>query len=225
MKKLALLLLTVCCVFTSSVNAASKKRIIDPNNLYPQVKLETNMGLILVELDRVKAPIAVNNFLHYVVSRDYDNTIFHRVVADFVVQGGGYDSDFIPRKIGETIFNESGNGLKNTTGTIAMAREHNPHSSTRQFYFNVNDNESLDPGRSWGYTVFGEITYGEDILEKMALVETDFSEELGWEDVPVEKIILIKATLMPSDYMHIEEVVEEIVEDTNEETPAASQTQ
>ena len=187
---------------TSISSFAAKQKIIDPNNLYPQIKMDTSMGVIIVELDRVKAPIAVNNFLHYVISGQYNNTIFHRVVEDFVVQGGGYDANFIPRKVGEPIINESGNGLKNSFGTIAMARENDPHSSTRQFYFNAGENTNLDPGRSWGYTVFGSITFGEEVLEKMAVAKTDFHEGQGWEDVPVEPIVLIKATLMPSDYIH-----------------------
>lgn len=189
-------------LITVSVSTFAKQKIIDPNNLYPQVKMETSMGVIIVELDRVKAPLAVNNFLHYVISADYNNTIFHRVIADFVVQGGGYDADYIPRKIKAPIFNESGNGLKNSFGSIAMARERDPHSSTRQFYFNAGDNTNLDPGRGWGYTVFGSITYGEDVLEKMSAAETDFNEEVSWPDVPLEQIILIKATLMPADYVH-----------------------
>ncbi|TRX55790.1 peptidylprolyl isomerase [Thalassomonas sp. M1454] len=199
MKAINALFLTLLLL---SANAFAKQKIIDPNNLYPQVKMETSMGVIIVELDRVKAPIAVNNFLHYVISAEYNNTVFHRVIADFIVQGGGYDADYIPRKVGEPIFNESGNGLKNEFATIAMARERDPHSSTRQFYFNAGDNTNLDPGRDWGYTVFGSITFGEDVLEKMSAVETDFNEEVSWPDVPVEPIILIKATLMPDDYVH-----------------------
>lgn len=190
----------------ASVSAPKKEKTIDPNNLYPQVKMETTMGTIIVELDRIKAPIAVNNFLYYVITNEYNNTIFHRVMEEFVVQGGGYDIDFIPRKEKGTIFNESGNGLKNTVGSIAMARQHDPHSSSRQFFFNMADNTELDPGRSWGYTVFGSITYGEDIVEAMSKVPTGFDEDQGWDDVPVEPIVLIKATLMPADYFHHDEV-------------------
>lgn len=204
MKYFASFIISICLIVSVPVFAKKEQKIIDPNNLYPQVKLETNMGTIIVELDRIKAPYTVNNFLSLVVLGDYDNTIFHRVIADFVVQGGGYDDKYVPKTIGDTIVNESGNGLKNDTGTIAMARERNPHSSTRQFYFNVSDNDSLNPGRGWGYAVFGEITHGQEVLQKMALVETDFNEELAWEDVPVKPMILIKATLMPSDYQHEE---------------------
>ncbi|TLU61699.1 peptidyl-prolyl cis-trans isomerase [Thalassotalea litorea] len=177
-------------------------KVIAANNLYPQIKMETNKGVIIVELNRVKAPIAVNNFINYVIRGEYNNTIFHRVIEDFVVQGGGYDTDHIPRKNGDEIYNESGNGLKNEVGTIAMARQHDPHSAIRQFYFNVSDNDSLDPGRNWGYTVFGSVTFGEEILLQMSAVETDFNEDLNLDDVPVEPLILIKATLMPEDYIH-----------------------
>lgn len=201
MKKIITLILLASVAF-SAISASKKDKIIDPANLYPQVKMETSMGTIVVELDRIKAPIAVNNFLYYVITNEYNNTIFHRVIEEFVVQGGGYDVDFIPRKEHGTIFNESGNGLKNTVGTIAMARQRDPHSSARQFYFNMDDNADLDPGRNWGYTVFGSITYGEEIVEAMSKVKTDFHVQQGWEDVPVEPIVLIKATLMPADYFH-----------------------
>ena len=172
-------------------------KLVDPDNLYPRVKLETSMGNIVVELDRVKAPITVNNFLRYVVTGEYDNTVFHRVVADFIVQGGGYDQDYALKEVHESIVNESGNGLKNEIGTIAMAKENAPHTANRQFFFNVNDNTNLDPGRRWGYAVFGSITEGEEVMEAMAKVETAYHEATNWEDVPVKPIILIKATLLP----------------------------
>ena len=130
---------------------------VDPTNIYPKVKIETSMGVIIVELDRVKAPITVNNFLEYVVKGEYNNTIFHRIIDDFIVQGGAYDAKFTAKKVGKNIINESGNGLKNDVGTIAMAKESRPHTANRQFFFNVADNNSLNPGRKWGYAVFGEI--------------------------------------------------------------------
>ncbi|MEW6998171.1 peptidylprolyl isomerase [Colwelliaceae bacterium BS250] len=200
------LLLCVLVFLSASFNANAKQKIIDSNNLYPQIKMDTSMGVIIVELDRVKAPLAVNNFLYYVISTEYNNTIFHRVMEDFVVQGGGYDVDFIPRKEGKPVFNESGNGLKNTFGSIAMARQYDEHSAIRQFFFNAGENTDLDPGRTWGYTVFGSITHGEDVLTKMAASATDFNEQQGWEDVPVKPIILIKATLMPADYIYEEPI-------------------
>lgn len=182
-----------------SFTATSQNLAIDPDNLYPQVKFETSKGIIIVELDRVKAPITVDNFLTYVVKGEYSNTIFHRVISDFIVQGGGYDADFVVKKTNENIVNESGNGLKNIIGTIAMAKENQPHTANRQFFFNVADNSSLDPGRRWGYTVFGSIVEGEDIVIAMAKVKTEYNDTIGWDDVPVEPIILIKATLLPAE--------------------------
>ncbi|WP_448569367.1 peptidylprolyl isomerase [Thalassotalea ganghwensis] len=182
-----------------SFNSQSKNLAIDPDNLFPRVKFETSMGVIVVELDRTRAPITIDNFLTYVVKGEYNETIFHRVIADFVVQGGGYDKDFVPRKVGEDIVNESGNGLKNVIGTIAMAKESAPHSANRQFYFNVADNSDLDPGRRWGYAVFGEVIEGLEVVMAMSKVKTEYNDNFGWEDVPVEPITLIKATLLRAE--------------------------
>ncbi|GHE87055.1 peptidylprolyl isomerase [Thalassotalea profundi] len=192
--RIIVILLTLICFHASAANTN-----IDPNNLYPKVKLETSKGIVVVELDRVRAPITVDNFLTYVVTGKYDNTIFHRIIEDFIVQGGGYDSDFNIKKVKENIVNESGNGLKNNIGTIAMAKENHPHTANRQFFFNVADNTSLNPGRRWGYTVFGYIIQGEEVIMEMSKVKTDFNEAMAWSDVPVEPIILIKATLLPAD--------------------------
>ncbi len=202
MKNLMKVIIT-CTMFLGmgffSTSIYAKNIAIDPTNIYPKVKLETSMGIIIVELDRVKAPITVDNFLTYVITGEYNNTIFHRIVEDFIVQGGGYDADFVSRKLNENIVNESGNGLKNETGTIAMAKENRPHTANRQFFFNINDNTNLDPGRRWGYTVFGAIVEGEEVLEAIAKVKTDYDEAMGWNDVPVEPVTLIKATLLPAE--------------------------
>ncbi|NQY65006.1 MAG: peptidylprolyl isomerase [Alteromonadaceae bacterium] len=192
--KVLLILLTSLSLFISA-----KSNAIDPTNIYPSVKLETSMGVIIVELDRVKAPITVDNFLTYVVTGEYNNTIFHRVIDDFVVQGGGYDKEFNVKKVKKDIPNESGNGLKNEIGTIAMAKERNPHSANRQFFFNVADNTSLNPGRRWGYAVFGTVTEGQEVIDAIAKVKTGFNEASGWDDVPVEPVMLIKATLLPAE--------------------------
>jgi len=172
---------------------------VDPTNIYPKVRLETSMGVIVVELDRVKAPITVDNFLEYVVKGEYNNTIFHRIIDGFIVQGGAYDAKFSAKKLGKSIVNESGNGLKNEMGTIAMAKENRPHTANRQFFFNMADNTTLDPGRKWGYAVFGAIVEGEEVLEAIAKVKTDYNEEMAWNDVPVKPVTLIKATLLPAD--------------------------
>ena len=156
------------------------------------------MGSIIVELDRIRAPLTVDNFLTYVVTGEYNNTIFHRIVPEFIVQGGGYSQNFELKKVNKTIVNESGNGLKNEIGTIAMAKENRPHTANRQFFFNVADNSSLDPGRKWGYAVFGAIVEGQEVVDAMALVTTNYNEEMGWENVPVKPIMLIKASLLPA---------------------------
>ncbi len=168
-----------------------------PDNLFPTVRLETSMGDIEVELNRMRAPISVNNFLRYVLEGEYDGTIFHRVMSGFVVQGGGYTKEIEEKTLYADVLNESGNGLKNTTGTIAMARYKDPHSATRQFYFNMSDNTSLDPSsRNWGYTVFGEVIDGLEVLQAIAEVETAYSEDLDAEDVPVTPVLLIRASVL-----------------------------
>ncbi|MCW8834641.1 MAG: peptidylprolyl isomerase [Colwellia sp.] len=191
--------LILLSLLLTSYQSSAQNVAIDPTNIFPKVKLETSMGIIVVELDRVKAPITVDNFLMYVVTGEYDNTVFHRIVTDFIVQGGGYDADYSAKKLNKDIVNESGNGLKNEMGTIAMAKESRPHTANRQFFFNINDNSNLDPGRHWGYAVFGAIVEGEDVLEAMAKVKTDYNDALGWEDVPIEPVMLIKATLLPAE--------------------------
>ena len=171
---------------------------IQADNLYPRVEFETTLGKIVVELDRTRAPITVDNFLTYVVKGEYDNTLFHRVISDFVVQGGGLNPKLEELPAGKPIVNESGNGLTNSMGTIAMARDNQPHSATRQFYFNVADNTKLDPSkRRWGYAVFGDVIEGKIVLEAMAVVETGTNMKLNWPDVPVTPIILKTAKLLP----------------------------
>jgi len=165
-----------------------------PDNTFPIVELETSMGVIEVELNRMRAPITSNNFLRYVLEGEYDGTIFHRVMPGFVVQGGGYTREIDEKTMHDNILNESGNGLANVTGSIAMARYDDPHSATRQFYFNMNNNTSLDPSsRNWGYTVFGTVVSGMDVLEAIAAVETGYSEALDAEDVPMVPVLLIRA--------------------------------
>ena len=183
-------LLTLFCISFYS-------KAVDPTNIYPKVKLETSMGIIIVELDRVKAPITVDNFLTYVVKGEYNNTIFHRVIEDFIVQGGAYDTEFAAKELNKNIINESGNGLKNEMGTIAMAKENRPHTANRQFFFNVADNDSLNPGRQWGYAVFGAIVEGDDVLEAISKVKTNYHEGMAWHDVPIKPVLLIQATLLP----------------------------
>lgn len=167
-----------------------------PDNMFPVVVLETSVGKVEVELNRMRAPITSNNFLRYVLEGEYNGTVFHRVMIGFVVQGGGYTKDYEEKKLYDPILNESGNGLENSFGSIAMARYEDPHSATRQFYFNMEDNKSLNPNsRSWGYTVFGQVISGMEVLQSIAEVETGFNEALNAEDVPVEQVMLIKASV------------------------------
>ncbi len=195
-KKLVLSLLMIP-VTSWAANPDCFPREMIPDNLFPSVKLETSMGDVVVELNRMRAPATVNNFLRYVLEGEYDGTIFHRVMPGFVVQGGGYTKEIVEKTLHASVCNESGNGLQNITGTIAMARFSDPHSATRQFYFNMSDNASLDPNsRNWGYTVFGEVISGMEVLEAIAEVKTGYSEDMDAEDVPLEPVVLTHATVV-----------------------------
>ncbi|AXR05354.1 peptidylprolyl isomerase [Salinimonas sediminis] len=193
-------LLFILVLATTSVVAKDKDdgSNVQPENFYPRVKLVTTMGDIIIELDRRRAPITTNNFLRYVSKRGYDGTLFHRVVPGFVVQGGGYNKDFEEKPSYPEIFNESGNGMKNKLYTVAMARQNEPHSATRQFFFNVNDNPSLDPGKEWGYAVFGMVVEGEEVVDKMMEVETEYQLRLREPSSPIEPILLEQATVLPA---------------------------
>lgn len=168
-----------------------------PENAFPSVRLETTMGDIIIELNRRRAPVTANNFLRYVLNGSYNNTIFHRVMPGFVVQGGGYTETIEERDTFAPIINESGNGLKNQPMTVAMARYDDPHSATNQFYFNLEDNASLDPNRrNWGYAVFGEVITGWEVVTAISEVDTGYSEALDAEDVPLAPVKIISATVL-----------------------------
>lgn len=195
MKKFILIL---TLMFSHQVLALGEA--IQPGNSYPQVKLITSMGEIVIELERRRAPLTVNKFLHLTKNKEYDNTIFHRVIAKFVVQGGGVTPDMKQKPANNQIANESGNGLTNDYGTIAMARESSPHSASRQFYFNMNPdgNNNLNPNpRHWGYTVFGSVVAGMDVLEKISNLHTGTDSKLGWQDVPLTTVYLKQAIILP----------------------------
>jgi len=145
----------------------------------------------------MRAPATANNFLAYMLEGAYDGTIFHRVMPDFVVQGGGYEKDYTERELYKPVINESGNGLANNTGTIAMARFSDPHSATSQFYFNLNNNKSLNPSsKNWGYTVFGDVLEGMDVLQAIGGVETGYSDFLDAPNVPLVPVMLISVTIV-----------------------------
>ncbi|MHA6965010.1 peptidylprolyl isomerase [Zobellella denitrificans] len=165
----------------------------------PRVELVTNMGRLEVELDEVAAPRTVANFLRYVDDGSYNNSLFHRLIPGFVVQGGGYGTDFSPLPTYEPVANESANGLSNLSGTIAMARTQAPDSATRQFYINLKDNTALDAGSQPGYTVFGRVIRGEEVLGKMAAVPTGMNLQLRARDVPQQPIILLEVRRLADD--------------------------
>ncbi|MDH3789709.1 MAG: peptidylprolyl isomerase [Xanthomonadales bacterium] len=151
------------------------------------------MGEIQLELYADKAPVSVENFVNYAKSGYYDGTIFHRVIGNFMIQGGGFTPDMQKKTTGEPIQNEAANGLKNKRGTIAMARTNNPHSATSQFFINVNDNTDLDytgegSSREWGYTVFGRVTSGMSVVDSIRFVPTGRVQ--GFSDVPKEPVVI-----------------------------------
>jgi len=159
------------------------------------VKLHTNFGVITLELDEAKAPVTVKNFLDYAKSGHYDNTVFHRVIKGFMIQGGGFAPGMKEKDTGKPIANEAKNGLKNKRGTIAMARTSDPHSASAQFFLNVSDNGFLDyPGQDgWGYCVFGRVTEGLEAMDKIEAVRT--GRKSFHQDVPVEDVIIERAEI------------------------------
>ena len=156
------------------------------------VMMTTTVGPMTIELDADSAPTTVENFLSYVAGGFYDGTIFHRVIDNFMIQGGGFTADMEQKSTQAPIENEANNGLKNQRGTIAMARTQDPHSATAQFFINVQDNDFLNHTgenmQGWGYAVFGKVTDGEDVLDKIRGVQT--GSQAGHQDVPVEPIII-----------------------------------
>ena len=156
------------------------------------IKMQTNLGTIEIELDHDKAPVTAANFEQYVKDGFYNNTIFHRVIDGFMIQGGGFEPGMKQKPTRETIKNEADNGLKNLNGTIAMARTSDPHSATAQFFLNIKDNGFLDYRSSdtqgWGYCVFGKVTNGMDVVEKIKGQET--TTKSGHQDVPKQDIVI-----------------------------------
>jgi peptidyl-prolyl cis-trans isomerase B (cyclophilin B) len=162
----------------------------------PQVIMETSKGTVVIELNSKKAPITTANFLAYVESGFYDNTIFHRVIRDFMIQGGGLTVDMQKKPNQAPIRNEADNGLKNNTGTIAMARTGDPHSATSQFFINVKDNPFLNhqakTPRGWGYCVFGRVIKGMDVVRAIESVPT--GRKAGRADVPLDPVVIKRMT-------------------------------
>lgn len=182
-KSLVLTALTVLFSLTSLLAFAADA---------PRVRMQTNKGTVIIELDPNRAPLSVKNFLEYVRAGHYQGTIFHRVIANFVVQGGGYDEKSTEKPTRATVANEAGNGLSNKRGTIAMARTGDPHSASAQFYINLADNIALDPQVSrWGYAVFGRVVEGMEVIDAISSVETG---EVGTfrSDAPLKPVVIQK---------------------------------
>ena len=161
------------------------------------VTMETNKGVITLELDRSKAPVSVENFITYAKSGHYDGTIFHRVIPGFMIQGGGFDTSMQQKDTNPPIKNEAANGLKNNKGTVAMARTNVPDSAPSQFFINAKDNDFLNhtspTPQGWGYAVFGKVTGGMDVVESIENVST--SNKGSHQDVPVSDVIIEKVTV------------------------------
>lgn len=179
--------LSFCAVFLAPVQAADKS---------PSVRVKTSLGEFTVALNAEKAPVTVQNFLQYVASKQYDGTIFHRVIGNFMVQGGGFTPDMQEKPTRAPIPLEASNGLKNNRGTIAMARTADPNSAAAQFYINVVDNPGLNAPSpdGYGYTVFGVVTQGMEIVDKIRNVPTGFKS--GYRDVPQTPVIIQSITLL-----------------------------
>jgi cyclophilin family peptidyl-prolyl cis-trans isomerase len=156
----------------------------------PQVQVVTSMGSFTLELNAERAPLTVANFLKYVDQGQYSGTTFHRVIANFVIQGGGFDSNYKLKAAPAKVINESGNGLTNQRGTVGMARGQEPHSSDAQFYVNLYDNEALDPNKTrWGYAVFGKVVQGMEVVDKIGNVATGARSPFK-EDAPLKPVVI-----------------------------------
>ena len=192
--------LITTCIFTLLLAATGY--VLADN---PKVRMETTKGTVLIELYTDKAPGTVENFLRYVNAGKYDGTIFHRVIKDFMNQGGGFTPDFKKVETFAPIKNEADNGVKNTRGTIAMARTGEPHSATNQFFINTADNAFLDHTgktmRGWGYCVFGTVVDGMDVMDRIAKVQTGsggpFNQDVPQEEILIQKISVIETAPRP----------------------------
>ena len=163
-----------------------------------KVKLTTNHGAIVLQLDAEKAPKTVENFVQYVKEGHFDNTVFHRVIKGFMIQGGGFEPGMSQKKTRASIQNEADNGLKNTKYSIAMARTMEPHSASAQFFINASDNDFLNHSgknvQGWGYAVFGSVTEGREVVDAIEAVRT--GSKAGHQDVPSEDVIIEKAEII-----------------------------
>ena len=196
MPVIAFLLLIFISIFSSSF-AADKIKTMAP--VSTKVQLHTSLGDVVIQLEGDKAPVSTQNFITYIEKGFYNGTIFHRVIPGFMAQGGGFSADYTQKPVSASIKNEADNGLKNSRGTLAMARTSDPQSATAQFFINLADNAFLDyksaTPQGWGYAVFGEVVSGMDIVDKMAAVPTGSGGAFP-TDVPQTQIVIEKATVL-----------------------------
>ncbi|MGD8594559.1 MAG: peptidylprolyl isomerase [Gammaproteobacteria bacterium] len=187
-------MVTICAVLFAPLSSA----LADED--FPKVRIQTNMGDIVVELNRAKAPQTVANFLSYVNDGFYNGTVFHRVIDGFMIQGGGFTQDLQQKSTKPPIQNEADNGLKNDRGTIAMARTNNPNSATAQFFINVVNNDFLNyrskTTRGWGYAVFGKVVEGMDVVDKIRKTPTGPSGPFR-QDVPKTPVVIQSVSVVP----------------------------
>ena len=158
----------------------------------PQIQVFTSMGNFTIELNAERAPLTVADILAYVDAGHYSNTLIHRVVANFVIQGGGFNADYTPKAATLKVSNESGNGLSNVRGTVGLARTSDPHGGNAQFYVNLNDNAALDPNATrWGYAVFGRVIDGMDVVDRIGNVPTGAHGAIK-EETPIKPVVILK---------------------------------
>ncbi|MFZ1982854.1 MAG: peptidylprolyl isomerase [Desulfatitalea sp.] len=192
MKTITILFLSLVCLTLGATAQAQTEA--------PRIQLDTSKGVIVVELNPQAAPKTTANFLAYVQSGFYANTIFHRVIKGFMIQGGGFTADMRQKPTQPPVANEADNGLKNSVGTIAMARTNDPHSATAQFFINAADNAFLDHkgknAQGWGYCVFGRVVQGLEVVRAIEALPTTMRN--GQRDVPSEMVIIKSATLLPA---------------------------
>ena len=189
------LILSMILFLTATLSFATENTMSDTQT---KVKLTTNLGEIIIQLNTEKAPVSSANFLTYVNEGSYNGTIFHRIIPDFMAQGGGFDTSFNQKAVHAPIKNEANNGLANNRGTLAMARTNDPNSATAQFFINLKDNSFLNhtsqTSSGWGYAVFGEVIEGMDVVDAMAKQAT--GNRGGHQDVPKTDIIIEKAEVV-----------------------------
>ena len=192
---LTLALLGIACLHPSiaAEKAADPKAPAKPASAVsaPRLQVFTSMGNFTIELNPERAPLTVTNILAYVDSGHYTNTLIHRVVANFVIQGGGFNDDYTPKAAPLRVNNESGNGLSNVRGSVGLARSEDPHGGNAQFYINLDDNAALDPNATrWGYAVFGRVVDGMDVVERIGNVATGAHGLL--KETPIKPVIILK---------------------------------